>query len=389
MVPRPFFPVALVALALAAPASADDTGAFVLKLGQDTTSVEKYTRTPGRLEVHQVGRAPRTLERRYVYEYGKDGVITAFSMVVTPPMTMEPTPTQTVNATFGDSARAVTQAGTNPPQTVVSPFPKGTIVVANSSPWASYETLTMQLARGKADSLRTAMYLVGGAQTWWLSLHKLGRDSIAIINERGDQYHARVDRAGRILGVLPVAGTQKFGVERVATVDVAALAASWLALEKAGAGMGTLSPRDSVVTTVAGASLWIDYGRPGKRGRTVFGGIVPYGELWRTGANAATQLRTDKALDFGGTVVPAGFYTLWTIPSPTGWKLIVNSETGQWGTAHKADKDLFTIDMKVSALSQVVERFTIGVDSAPGGGGGVLNLDWDTTRASAAFTVRP
>jgi hypothetical protein len=85
--------------------------------------------------------------------------------------------------------------------------------------------------------------------------------------------------------------------------------------------------------------------------------------------------------------VPAGFYTLWTVPSPTGWKLIVNSETGQWGTAHKADKDLFTIDMKVSALPQVVERLTIGVDPAPGGG--VLTLDWDTTRASAAFTVRP
>ncbi|HKQ56864.1 MAG TPA: DUF2911 domain-containing protein [Candidatus Eisenbacteria bacterium] len=386
MAPRPFILATCMVLALVAPASADDTGAFVFKLGQDTTSVEQYTRTPGRLEVHQVGRAPRTLERRYVYDYGKDGVITAFSMVVTPPMTLEPNPTQTVSATFKDSARTVSQTGTSPAQTAVAPFPKGTIAVTNSSPWVSYETLTMKLASGKADSLRTTMYLVGG-QTYWLSLRKLGRDSISVINERGDQYHVKVDRAGMILGVLPVAGTQKFSVERVAKVDVDAIAASWLAREKAGAGMGTLSPRDSVVTNVAGASLWIDYGRPGKRGREVFGGIVPYGEVWRTGANAATQIRTDKALDFGGTVVPAGFYTLWTIPSPTGWKLIVNSETGQWGTAHKAEKDLFTVDMKLSALSQVVERFTISVDPAPEGG--VLHLDWDTTRASAAFTVRP
>jgi hypothetical protein len=148
-----------------------------------------------------------------------------------------------------------------------------------------------------------------------------------------------------------------------------------------------LSPRDSVVTTVAGAALWIDYGRPAKRGRVIFGTVVPFGEVWRTGANAATQFRTDKALDFAGTVVPAGFYTLWTVPSPNGWKLIINSETGQWGTAHKADKDLMTVDMKTSPLPQVVERFTISVE--PGAQGGVLNMDWDTTRASAAFTVKP
>jgi hypothetical protein len=142
------------------------------------------------------------------------------------------------------------------------------------------------------------------------------------------------------------------------------------------------------VDNAGGAALMVDYSRPAKRGRTVFGGIlVPYGEVWRTGANAATQFRTDKALDFGGTVVPAGFYTLWSMVTATGWKLIVNGETGQWGTAHKAEKDLYTIDMKTSSLSQSVERFTISIE--PNATGGVLNLDWDTTRASVAFTVQP
>ena len=158
------------------------------------------------------------------------------------------------------------------------------------------------------------------------------------------------------------------------------------AREQAGAGLGALSPRDSVKVVAGGAALWIDYGRPAKRGRVVFGDVVPYGEVWRTGANAATQFRSDKALDFGGTVVPAGFYTLWTLPSPTGWKLIVNGETGQWGTAHNAAKDLYTIEMKMSTLPQVVERFTIGVDATDQGG--TINLDWDTTRASATFTVQ-
>jgi hypothetical protein len=149
-----------------------------------------------------------------------------------------------------------------------------------------------------------------------------------------------------------------------------------------------LSPRDTVVAKdVGGAALQIDYSRPAKRGRVVFGGVVPYGQVWRTGANAATQFKTDKALDFGGTIVPAGFYTLWTVPAADGWKLVVNSETGQWGTEHDASKDLATIPMSTTALSQPVERFTIRVE--PAASGGVLALEWDTTRATAAFTVQP
>ena len=138
---------------------------------------------------------------------------------------------------------------------------------------------------------------------------------------------------------------------------------------------------------MAGATLWFDYGRPGKRGRVIYGTVVPFGEVWRTGANAATQFRTDRALEFGKTVVPAGFYTLWTVPGPKGWKLIVNSETGQWVTAHKDSLDLYTIDMKVSRLPQVAERFTITVEPRPQGG--TLNFDWDTTRASVPFAVKP
>jgi len=210
---------------------------------------------------------------------------------------------------------------------------------------------------------------------------------VRIANTRDDIYVAKVDKKGRILGTRPVAGTQKFAITRVDKLDLDALVASYTAREQAGAGVGVLSPRDTVnVTNAGGATIMVDYGRPSKRGRAVYGGIVPYGEVWRTGANAATQFRTDKPLNFGDTVVPAGFYTLWTLPTASGWKLIVNSETGQWGTAHKPDKDLYTLDMKVSSLPQVVERFTISIE--PGATGGVLNLDWDTTRASIAFTVK-
>jgi Protein of unknown function (DUF2911) len=383
---RAFGAAALFAFALAAPAAADETANFVVQLGRDTVSVERVTRSASRVDVNQVGRAPRVLGRHFVYDY-QAGVISHVSLVVTPPGST--TPTQTIEATFdADSMRMQIQAGTAPAQILHVAMPKGTVVLSTSSPWAAYESQTMKLMKGKSDSLRTTMYLLGADNAMWLSLHKIGRDSVLIANEHLDVFHAKVDAAGHLLGVLPISGTGKFSVTRVALLDVPAMAAAFAAREQVGAGLGVLSPRDTVrVANAGGASLWIDYGRPGKRGRVVYGGVVPFGDVWRTGANAATQFKTDKPLAFGTTVVPAGFYTLWTVPSPNGWKLIVNSETGQWGTDHKADKDLFTIEMSTSVLQDPVERFTISVE--PSASGGVIHMDWDTTRASAAFTVQP
>lgn len=374
------------ALALAGPVSADDSGSFVVRLGSDTTSVERYVRTPDRLEIWQVGRAPRVLQRHFVYEYA-GGALTKASMVVTP--VGSTTATQTIALTWApDSVRTEIRTGTSPVQNVAAALAKGTVVAAGSSPWAAYESQLMKLANGKDDSLRVPFYFLGSANANVLTVSKLGRDSVVLYNDRPELFHARIDKDGRLLGVLPISGTLKLSVERVANLDVDALAKSFAARESAGAGIGVLSPRDTVNAVVGGANLWIDYSRPGKRGRVIFGNVVPYGEVWRTGANAATQFKTDKALDFGGTVVPAGLYTLWTLPTATGWKLIVNGEAGITGTAHNPAKDLYTIDMKVEPLPQVAERFTIGV--APGGeGGGALQLDWDTTRASAVFKVRP
>ena len=339
----------LLLLVLTRPATADDAGNFVTKLGQDTTGVEHYVRSADRIEIDQVGRAPRTLRRKLTYDL-KDGAIDHVAAVVTPPGAA--TPTQTIDASYEpDSLKLVIQNGSAPASTQRHAVPRGSLLLFGASPWPVYETAIMKLAKSKADTLGTTMYYLGAGGPDHVLFRKLGRDSVEVSNSRNDVYHAAVDRSGHVLG--------------------------------------TLSPRDTVkVTSAGGAAITIDYGRPSKRGRPVFGGtLVPYGDVWRTGANAATQFRTSTALDFNGTLVPAGFYTLWTLPTAQGWKLIVNSETGQWGTEHKADKDLFKIDMNVSTLPQVVERFTISVDATPTGG--VLNLDWDTTRASVAFTAKP
>lgn len=373
-------------LLLAIPAFADDSGDLVVRLGQDTTSVEHYARSKDRLVVDQVGRAPRTLRRKFTYEYDKAGLRRISAVVGVPGSN---TPTQTIDALFdADSMRAQIKNGAAPPQDLRIGLPAGTLVIFSSSPWAPYEGQIQQLVKSRRDTLGGVLYFMGAPGPERYLLKRLGRDSVEISNTHGDLYHAGIDKTGRISGTLPIAGTAKFGITRVAPLDLDGLAASYLAREQAGVGVGTLSPRDSVkVANAGGAAIAIDYGRPAKRGRTVYGGIVPYGEVWRTGANAATQFRTDHALDFGGTVVPAGSYTLWTLPTAAGWKLIFNSQTGQWGTQHDPAKDVYTIAMVTSALPESVERFTIGIE--PSATGGVLNLDWDTTRVSAAFTTVP
>lgn len=376
--------VVLPLLAFAAgPAAAKESGAFLVQLGTDTTSVESYVRDANRIEVDQVGRAPRVLRRHFIYDV-TNGEVTHVSMVVTPPGSTTPTQTLEARAT-GDSILIDVKNGANG-QTIRVAAPKGTVPIASSSPWVMYELLSMRLASGKDATLESSMYLLGAGSANHVTLKKLGRDSIEISNDHGDIYRARVDRSGHFLGVTPISGTQKFSATRLATVDVGAFATGFAAREQSGAGLGVLSPRDSVKVATGGANLWIDYGRPSKRGRPVLGGIVPWGEVWRTGANAATQFRTDKDLDFNGVTVPAGFYTLWTIPSASGWKLVINSQTGQWGTEHDAKKDLYTIDMATAPQPSVTERFTIAID--PTANGGVLRMTWDTTQASVPFTVK-
>jgi len=118
----------------------------------------------------------------------------------------------------------------------------------------------------------------------------------------------------------------------------------------------------------------------------IFGNIVPWNQVWRTGANAATEFTTDKDLVIGGTTVPAGKYTLWTTPTPTGGQLIINSETGQWGTDYHADKDFAHINLKSAQLAQPVEQFVIGV--VPQGTGGLIRMAWDNREFSVPFSVK-
>ncbi len=136
-----------------------------------------------------------------------------------------------------------------------------------------------------------------------------------------------------------------------------------------------------------GKAIKVDYSSPRMKGRKIYGGLVPYGEVWRTGANEATTFVTDTNLSVGGKDVPAGSYTIFTIPNEDKWTLIINKKTGEWGIPYKYEADeLGRVDMQVSKTPAPVENFTIDFDQT--GGSCTMRLDWENTRATVAITEK-
>ena len=142
-----------------------------------------------------------------------------------------------------------------------------------------------------------------------------------------------------------------------------------------------------------GKTITIDYSRPKvndpKTGqpRTIYGGLVPYDKVWRAGANEATTFVTQANLELGGTAIPAGSYTLFILPEQSGpWKLIVSKKTGEWGIPYPGEQfDLARINMQTTKTPSTVQEFTIAFEKR-GPNAGVLNFDWENTRASVDFT---
>lgn len=155
-----------------------------------------------------------------------------------------------------------------------------------------------------------------------------------------------------------------------------------------------LSPHETISTVVNGGRVMIVYGRPyiTKPGTTavrkIWGGLVPYGKWWRTGADEATLFVTQKPLVFGDTTLPAGAYSLFTLVNEDGTaKLIFNKEVGQWGEEYDQASDVARVDLKKDTLDHTVQQFTMAITKMPDASG-VIKMSWENTQYSVAFTVQ-
>jgi hypothetical protein len=360
-----------------------ETGAFIVRLGDDTVAVERYTRTADRIEGDIVNRSPARIAH-YVVTLGPTGTPTRADLTIRRP-DGSPVPNQVRSASLTFAADTVVSVVTRDTAVTRRIAARGAIPGVTFS-YALVEHGLRNLVASDRDSADVVM-LSFGAPTASVFPTKILRDDAARITWFGGlPQHVRTDRAGRILSLDATATTFKVKVDRLPNADIEGLANAFAAAEQSGRRF-TMSVRDTVRATVGRASLLVDYGRPLRRGRTIFGGIVPFDTIWRTGANAATQFRTDVDLRVGNVTVPAGTYTLWTIPSRNGpWQLVINKQTGQWGTVYDPLQDLARINLRTETVASPVEQFTITIE--PQEQGGVLALAWDRTRAWVPFTVR-
>jgi len=140
-------------------------------------------------------------------------------------------------------------------------------------------------------------------------------------------------------------------------------------------------PATADCTLAGGQKITIDYSSPRMKGRKIFGELVPYGKVWRAGANEATTMTVGADVTIGGKAVPAGKYTIFTIPEQNKWTLVISKKTGEWGTAYPGpENDLARVDMKAEKMPAQMENFTISFNQTPSGC--TLKMQWENTQAS-------
>jgi hypothetical protein len=340
------------------------TGTFVSTLGKDTIQIERYTRTGDRLEGDILRRAPRVQVVHYVADLATNKV-KGISVS-----------TRRLGA---DAANTGTRSFKGPAVPGVPGLPPSL---------ALYEQTMMFNPLTGRDSVSVNVVTVGFGPNPTMTMIRRGRDTVAFVSNFSPGWTeiATVDANGRIQSLDASATTVKSVTRRAANLDFDAIAKAWGAYEVAHGPAGAMSPADTVRASVGTATVEVAYSRPFKRGRVVFGNVVPWNQVWRTGANAATQLSTSADLVFGTTVIPAGKYTLWSLPTATGAKLIINSQTGQWGTEYDMSKDVARLDLTQTSLSAPVEEFTFAI--VPQGANGVLKFSWDDREYSIPFRVK-
>jgi hypothetical protein len=227
------------------------------------------------------------------------------------------------------------------------------------------------------DSARLVTYPPGATQGYASAVARRSPNRYWVYSE-GNPVEVLTDPASRILSIDGSRTTVKIQSRRQVAVDLAAITTAFADRERISGPIVELSPRDSVIASISGVRIAIDYGRPATRGREIWGPNGVLGDtLWRTGANRSTQFITEGALSIGGRVLVPGTYTLMTLAVPGRYQLIF----------YQNDAEVVRVPLQATSLDPPVERFTILVEPS-GDRSGTLRLRWETLELSVPFMVR-
>ena len=350
---------------------------FITLLGADTLAAEHIVVSENTIEATVMLRTPSTSLRRYTMNLNEAGGMERLETVITTFTDDEQSATRSVLAS-SDSGYTLTsyEGGEETTRTLAAPV--------TALPFLDMIHWPFDQVLPRAYSSAQDVYeqpLLSGRRVQTFEIRRLSTDSMTIKHPFRGTMGVTVDNTGQLLMLDAGNTTRKLKVRRVESIDVESLAAYFSDLDKAGSGFGPLSGRGETLATVDEATIRIDFGTPSKRGRTIFGNIVPWGEVWRTGANRATHFETDQDLTIGDVAVPAGTYTLFTIPEPEGGTLIINTQTDQGGTTYNSDLDLGRVSMTRTNLDDAVDVFNISI--VEDASSHRLQIAWD----QSAFSV--
>ncbi|HMI58850.1 MAG TPA: DUF2911 domain-containing protein [Gemmatimonadaceae bacterium] len=386
---------ALMTVQVALTPTADEKGSWVTTLGRDTVAVESVVRAGNHVAGDILVRIPSTVRLHYEVELRADGSV-ARSTLDTDPMGAKSIPAKHVVFDFdADSARStIDSAGQK--RKVARAMPRGTVPMFMTGFGASYglyssmglyELLLERTKPAPNDTLKVpAIDIATGAMS---KRAFLARSATQVdVDYFGILWtHLTIDASGQITAADARSTTEQTQSQRTGFVDVAAMAKSFASADHSGKGIGPASPNLIEKGSLGGQLVVVTYGSPRRRGRTVLGAVVPYDRVWRTGANEATVLLFDKDMTIGGSPVPAGAYSLWTIPKADGTvQLIINKQHGQWGTDYDSAQDLVRVPMKSSTAPSPQENFAINV--AGSGNAGELRMSWDAFMWSVPIAMK-
>lgn len=369
-------PVLLLLVLLALPAAAQEA-AFVTTLGADTLAVEHFRLTDDGMEADVLLRTPRTTRTHYTLALDETDEVARFEAVTHVPG--EDGPSRHVVAVPDGDSLAVTVTDDGETSTRRVARAPGALPFIDMVHWP----FELALTRAAGQDGPLPLFTERGTVDFTLGTDEAGRRTLT--HPFRGTMTVETDAEGRLLSLDAGATTRALTVTRTDALDLDALAEDFAARDAAGQPFGPLSGRAETVAEVGGATIAVDYGQPMRRGRDLFGALVPFGEVWRTGANRATHLTTDRDLTLGTLSVPAGQYTLFSIPEPDGGLLIVSRQTGQNGNSYDAAHDLGRVPMTRSERAESVEAFTIEVAEAEGGG--ELRLVWGRDVFAVPFSV--
>jgi hypothetical protein len=364
-----------LALALGGCGGSESTTTYLITLGADTVGAEQLAVGPGAIEGRQIRSWPVAADIRFRAELNSDGTVARYAVHVEP-AALDAAPAQGRSEIDFDGRSATlrvwNQGGVDT-----------TVLDADAAPIPmlypsalSHLLVARHLAAVGTDSLEVDLLGAGFDPPGRAVVRTLDAGSIEESWPAWGNWHYVLRHDGSELrSVNSDRTTERYLISRVDSLDLDRLWTTFTERQRAIGGGRPLSPLDTVGARLNGASITVEYSRPSRRGRAIFGSMEPWGRVWRTGAGFTTHFVTDSRVSIGGKSLAPGKYSLWTLPTPDSVTLIVNRQIDTWSVAYDSTLDVFRVPMARRRLDSPTELFTISLTPAAGSLG--LRMEWE------------